>query len=169
MHSGLFFVLDVESIGLYGEGFAAGFCVVNINSVEVQSGLYSCDPGKADGGAEGRLWVSNNVPQLVHNERNPYEVRRQISEKIEYWKKWGAIICADCSWPVEANFLLQCVSDKLLSGVYQFHDIASIMLAKGMDPTATYDRKPTELPVHNPLCDARQSARLLIEALRNDK
>jgi hypothetical protein len=40
------------------------------------------------------------------------------------------------------------------------------ILALGRDPLATNERLPDELPAHNPLCDARQSARLLIEALR---
>jgi hypothetical protein len=39
------------------------------------------------------------------------------------------------------------------------------MLSAGMNPLATYDRTPSELPRHNPLADARQSARLLSEAL----
>ena len=43
------------------------------------------------------------------------------------------------------------------------------MLCAGMDPMATYDRLPAELPRHDPLADARQSARLLVEALRRSR
>jgi len=36
---------------------------------------------------------------------------------------------------------------------------------EGRDPLATNERLPSELPVHHPLMDARQSARQLLLAL----
>jgi hypothetical protein len=38
-------------------------------------------------------------------------------------------------------------------------------MAVGMDPLGTNERLPNELPIHDPLADACQSARLLIQAL----
>ncbi len=42
-------------------------------------------------------------------------------------------------------------------------DLASLLFAGGRNPTATLDRRETELPVHDPLADAKQSARILTE------
>jgi hypothetical protein len=53
------------------------------------------------------------------------------------------------------------------SGPYPLHDLASILLAHGRDPLAKNERLPEELPEHDPLNDARQSARLLHEVLSN--
>jgi hypothetical protein len=39
------------------------------------------------------------------------------------------------------------------------------MLLSGRDPLATYERLPNELPAHDPMADARQSARLWLECL----
>ncbi len=77
-------------------------------------------------------------------------------------------MAAECLWPVEARFIHDCITDdaqRLSAAPYPFHEIASVMLASGMDPMATYNRTPSEMPRHNPLADARQSARLLSEAL----
>ena len=49
----------------------------------------------------------------------------------------------------------------------RFHEIASFMQAADMDPMATYEREESEKPAHEPLADARQSARLLATALRS--
>jgi hypothetical protein len=72
-------------------------------------------------------------------------------------------------WPVEAHFLSECVADRPQErewqGPYPLLDVASVRLAAGLDPLATVDRLPSELPAHDPLADSRQSARLLVEAL----
>lgn len=47
----------------------------------------------------------------------------------------------------------------------RYPEIASVMLSAGMDPMAKYERQASELPAHEPLANARQSARLLAEAL----
>jgi len=74
----------------------------------------------------------------------------------------------ECGWPVEANFLEACIRDypktRNWEGPYPMHEIATLMLAAGMDPMGTYERLPEELPAHEPLADVRLSARLLKEA-----
>ena len=80
---------------------------------------------------------------------------------------------ADCAWPVEAKFLLQCVADDPLGrewgGPYPLHELATLLLAKGYDPVGDYGRKSElELPKHDPLADAMQSARVLHEAMRGE-
>ncbi len=85
------------------------------------------------------------------------------------WKEQGAVLAADCAWPVEARFLMACVEDSLLErewqGPYPLIDIGSVLLAKELDPVATFSRLPDEVPIHNPLKDAIQSARILLTAL----
>ena len=73
---------------------------------------------------------------------------------------------ADCPWPVEAKFLNACVREYGMAGPYPLIDVGSVVLARGGDPTGPFDRLPNELPKHDPLADARQSARVFIEHLR---
>lgn len=159
-------VFDVESCGLHGEGFAVGWVVV-----DGDGGLL------ADGIAVSRThdplppWVIENVvpnlPRATHT--TELEVRDAFWGVWFDWKRRGALLAADVAWPVEARFLAACVDDNPAErdwdGPYPLIDIASIRLAAGLDPLAVVERLPNELPVHNPLADARQSARLLIEAL----
>lgn len=92
---------------------------------------------------------------------------RLFWEKWMEWKVKGASLFTDCGWPVEANFMSKIVSfdpeNRKWNGPYPMHEIASIILAYGGDPLATNPRLPHELPAHNPLNDARQSARIMLE------
>lgn len=167
--SRLFMVFDVESIGLHGEGFAVGWTVVRRDGGVVASATYACDPSLANGSESGRTWVNNNVKLIFgHNCNAPRWVRDEFWRAWEYAKKQGATLWAECSWPVEANFLSACIADdpenREWSGPYPLHDVATLRLAAGMDPLKTESRRENELPVHCPQADSRQSARLLIEA-----
>jgi hypothetical protein len=167
---GLFMVFDVESVGLHGEGYAVGWTVVDRGGRRIATACYHCDPDRADGDDEGRRWVRENAPTPpVGHKESPHLVRCMFWEAWEYAKERGALLFADCAWPVEARFLAACVDDdraaRCWGGPYPLHDIASVRLAAGFDPLATEERLPDELPVHNPQADAIQSARLLLEAL----
>lgn len=164
----LFMVFDVESIGLHGEGWAVGWVVVDMHGTKHDYGRHSCDPNLAQGEHEGRLWVANNVPNLTEICDDPQEVRERFWAAWNHWRGKCAVLVADCAWPVEARFLAACVDDapgeREYQGPYPLHELASFMVAAGMDPMATYERLPDE-PQHDPLGDARQSARLLLQAL----
>lgn len=177
MDSKLYMVFDVESVGLHGEGFAVGWVVIR-DGKEIASACYACNPdnaksfiGAADNGAADRAWVAENVKELAYNERGPAQVRNEFWEAWEYAKKRGAQLVSDCAWPVEANFLSACIADnpkeRAWDGPYPLLDVSSILLAAGKDPVGTFERKQDELPAHNPLCDARQSARVFIETLKH--
>lgn len=165
-----FFVFDVESIGLHGEGFAVAGGVTNNQGGLTDSFCYACLPSKADGLREDRAWVTENIPPIEPNMPNPIAVMET------FWKQWrmaqkdypGITMAVECGWPVEANFVKACIDllpdSERMTGPYPLHEIASFMLAAGMDPMDTYDREPSEMPKHHPLADARQSARLLFEA-----
>ncbi len=161
----LFMVFDVESVGLHGEGFAVGFTVVNRKGDEVQFGLIACPPDAAIGSTNNLDWVKWNVPVLHKTHEFPAGVRENFWRQWIGWKERGAVLVADCAWPVEARFLRDCVNDNLSErewqGPYPLYDLASVILANGANPLEKFPRLKSELPEHNPLNDARQSARIL--------
>jgi hypothetical protein len=163
-----YMVFDVESVGLHGEGFAVGWVVINPAGIELSSGCIACLPSCAFGYEEGLNWVEANVSI-------PDDAVRVINSRAvrdAFWKVWmheklqGAVLVAECAWPVEARFLIACVEDDLENrtwdGPYPLHDVATHLMARGLDPMAPYPRLENELPAHNPLADARQSARLFL-------
>lgn len=162
-----YFCFDVESLGLHGVAFAAAFVVINHSGDTLEEQIISCDPKGISGDNEDKEWCSKNIPELPITHEDEEGVRYAFWQKWMSWKANGAVMIADCAWPVEARFLMHCVEDdfkkRKWNGPYPLHDLASIRLAKGEDPMACYERKPDELPQHNPLCDARQTARNFAE------
>lgn len=164
----LYFIFDVESIGLHGEGFAVGYVVIDRQGTQYGSGRYACPPAQASGTADGRAWVTANVPPLDTKLRTPIAVRRRFWADWLFWKKQGAVMVTDYGWPVEARFLAACVDDapgeRQWSGPYPCHELATFMVAAGLDPDEASDRLASE-PAHDPLGDAKLSARRLVLAL----
>ncbi len=163
-----FFVFDVESVGLHGEGFAVGGGVFLETGACPWGFEYSCPIDKAQGLHMDRAWVKRNLPILKITHPETKDVRMAFWNEWIKAKKSGAIMAADCLWPVEANFISACIKDdaqRLVDSPYPFLEIASFLAAAEMDPIGTYDRQPSELPKHNPYCDAMQSARMLATAL----
>lgn len=164
-----YLVFDVESVGLHGEGFAVGGGIYLENGAAQKEFRMSCPMESCHGTDGDRKWVAENVPVLEVTHRSAKALRDA------FWAFWmeakasGAIMAAECAWPVEARFLEACVADdqeaRNWDGPYPLHDIASMLLASGRDPMAKYDRTPSEMPLHDPLADARQSARLMALAL----
>jgi hypothetical protein len=165
----LYFVFDVESIGLHGEGFAVGYVVKDIEGNEHDCGKFSCLPSNAVGGEDSYKWVRDNIPEMKPTHDAPWLVRAAFWRAWLKWKEKGAVMAADCPWPVEARFLAACVDDspgvREWQGPYPLIDVGSVILANGGDPKGKFDRLESERPEHDPLNDARQSARLLIENL----
>lgn len=174
----LYFVMDCESVGLHGKCFAWAYVVVDETGKEIDKGYRCLYPTEDDGSIEDLVWVTENV--LPHCSVNGTDslccgdmFKSLRYEFLMAWRIWsgaGAYLCADVAWPVEARFLAQLIDDNLehhaYYAPYPLIDIASVRFAKGLDPVGTVERLPNELPAHNPLNDARQSARLLIEALK---
>jgi hypothetical protein len=166
----LYMVFDVESVGLHGEGYAVGYVVVDTDGNELDSRMFSCHPNAAASDFDGRKWVETNAPILRESHASPWQVRNAFWRTWLEWRAKQAVLVADCTWPVEARFLLACIGDDPVGrewqGPYPFHDVATMRLAKGLDPLAKEERlHDNELPVHDPLADARQSARLWLAAL----
>lgn len=166
-----FFIFDVESIGLHGEGFAVAGGIY-INGAAQSEFRFCCPLEEAKGDDDDREWVKANVPVMEITHRQPITVREAFWSEWEKAKKRYPDIkmAGECIWPVEAGFVASCVKDNIATrkwqGPYPFCEIASFMAAAGMDPMATYEREASEKPAHEPLADARQSARLLATALR---
>lgn len=179
-----FFVFDVESVGLHGLGFAVGWVVVDLLGNVHESGLAHAPPHPEHGTDEGYKWVQDNVPDLSADDSaniGPLWSMSAAGVRNQFWASWrhaqhhysGVVMAADVPWPVEARFLAHCIDDVAKSAdamrprqsPYPIIDVASVRLAVGLDPLQTLPRLPKEEPRHNPLCDARQSARVLIEAL----
>lgn len=168
-----YMVFDVESVGLHGEGFQVGYVVVNEVGEELSSMRYQCRYEDALGTREGRDWVRDNCPP-----RDPEDPGNMFTPKnVRYafwmaWKAWhkstDAALWSDCVWPVESNFLTACVMDdpdeREWEGPYPCYDVMTLRLAAGLNPHERCERLPNELPEHDALCDARQSARLMLEA-----
>ncbi len=165
----LIFSFDVESIGLHGEGFAVGGATF-LDGVETNSFLFSVPSAIASGTNERRKWVAENIPSLPITHNSLAAMRSDFWKLMVAAKDNGAEIVTDCGWPVEANFLSDCVADDLEArqwqGPFPLLDLTSALVVCGIDPLTTFNRQPNELPKHNPLCDARQSARIWIENVR---
>lgn len=170
-------VFDIESVGLHGTGFAAGAVVVDtLNGATLDEFYAACTPEKElrEAPIETFQWVSSHVlPHLQETHDTAEDVRDAFWAFWRIWQGHGAKLLADCAWPVEANFLSACIADspkeREWQGPYPLLDLAPILLAQGHDPLATLSRLPSELPAHDPLADARQSARLFLEALKRSQ
>lgn len=180
-----FFIFDVESLGLHGEGFAVAGGAWKNDGTNILEFAFHCPFTKSCNNLGHRsdfarvstpddwTWIDQNVHINLISQPclNPLDVRER------FWKTWMTcketnseiVMAVECGWPVEARFLEDCIKDnpreRNWQGPYPLHEIATYMLAAGMDPMATYERKENELPAHEPLADARLSARLLFEAI----
>jgi len=152
-----YFVFDVESVGLHGQGFAVAGGVYLENGATQWEFSFACPISECEGNDSDRQWVKENVPALEETHRTPTEMRGS------FWVMWmiaksnGAEAAAECLWPVESRFLSDCIKDDaqfLLSAPYPIHEIASIMAAAGMNPMDKYDgrqakcRRTTLWPMH---------------------
>lgn len=167
----IIFSLDVESVGLYGDAFSVGVSVVDENNKEIDNLFLRADHHLAKGLDSGRKWIEQNViPNLENiNCESLYELR---SKFWNFYKKYNLKYptmktIADCGVPCEANFFRQCILDdleaRIWDGPFPLYEVGTLLILCGINPQASHERLSNELPIHNPLCDARQSARLWLE------
>jgi len=169
------FCFDVESYGLHGEGFAVGVVVVDRETGEEQQSFFASCPVEETAGfvenSDTHTWLKEHV--LVHLQAPTHLTPREV--RHAFWKFYQSVnhkttrFVADCGAPVEANFLRQCVLDNVehrnFQAPYPLHELGTLLLVNGQDPVGYFTRLPAELPVHHPVCDARQSARIWRENL----
>lgn len=159
------FSFDVETDGLYGDGFAVG-AVVFENGVEVArfSGIAEQEKVKNE-------WVKENV--LPHLSSLPqFESKKELRDSFwEFWMqhKDGAVCIGDFGSPVESYWFRQCVEDDLdarqWDGPYPLHEVGTLLLAKGIDPDINRIQfSGYEGVAHNPVDDAIASVLTWIKA-----
>lgn len=168
---------DCESCGLFGEVFAVGYVVVNQQGQELHDGYLAC-PVDEEAPEADLVWVRQNViPVLpeVQTSCPTYANCESLPELLQrFWYMWqeyrhlypGIMMVVDCGFPVETGFLHRVANEMQLTiqdSPYPVLDVASVLAGAGYDPLAELPREPTELPQHNPVNDARQSARILVQ------
>lgn len=186
----MYFVFDVESMGLYGEDFAVAYVVVDRDGTELDAGFFSCpyeeaarviDVVETEHLLTGQIlrqwgeqtdrdlvWVKQNViphlPEPSHRTRR--EMHNAFWEAWVRWKERGASAWVDCGYPVESNFLRACVfEDVSRIGTAPF-PLMEIDTARILTGTGELTRSIEHLPAHDPLNDARHSARILVESIK---
>lgn len=176
-------VFDVESVGLYGQGFAVGYVVIKSNDKTIlDQDYFACPSDEALGTMANHSWIEENVLPFLPpaNCKSPEEVRSRFWERFQGWqnspdlKRWGEdkfSLFADCGYPVETNFLNKCVMDNepeyQWNGPYPLQEIATVRTLLGLDPTLSY-----ELPKdkrHNPVEECLYIAPLLVDWLAQFK
>lgn len=185
---------DVESIGLFGPPFAFGYVVVDERGDEKESGIYGWDfrnhPFLVDYEisersrwsytAADREWVEQNVlPALEGADWDAWNGLQHFVKAV-YEKVWLRVpqqyenltFVSDCPFPVEANFVETMLKFTMYRDLqhspYPLIDVASVLVGRGLDPTKEYPRRDNELPAHNPVNDARQSVRIMIDAINGN-
>jgi hypothetical protein len=192
----MYLFLDVETRGLYGETFAYGYVLTDDEGGVVKLGMASCPHTavRADTALTERLssevgdiWLMENClpgmppPDCCGPSALRSRFRVLCSELLDESECFDGSknlrVVADCGFPCEASFLLSVWNDpdigireeeRFKYAPYPLLDLSTLLLSKGYDPTATYDRMPEELPAHNPLCDARQTMRLWFQLIRGE-
>lgn len=162
------FCFDVESDGLYGEGFAYGAVVYSEQGSEMDACQLGCLDGIQD------QWVKENcLPYLSDLPRT--DSRQQVRQSFwQFYLKWKekCHIFADVAYPVDAQFLRKCAqeNDGIWDAPFPLLDVASVMFACGEDPLvdgAVYTGITGA--AHQPLYDARVSAHKLLRLIREGK
>lgn len=153
---------DAESNGLHGGVFAVGAVVLAEDGSVVETFAARCPiTGPVD------PWVEVHVLPPLASLAETHATARAMRDAFWSWlasHKDGALVVVDCGWPVEAGLLSACVADdpaRAFCGPYPLHDVASLLLAAGLDPLASYAE--TVLPgeghrKHHPVYDAHVSA-----------
>lgn len=174
----ILFIFDVESLGIHGTGFAwaAGCFDMHGSGLLEMSAHCPVTDKMREGVSEKDLeWIKANVTMEATSVEcsNARHLRALFlaaldDARVQYGDR--LIIVAENAWPVEGNFLSAAIRDDIATnrfrGPYPLVDSASIMLAAGICPQATYPRTESESPAHNPTRDVRQSYRLLMNALQ---
>lgn len=163
---------DAEANGLHGGAFAVGAVLV-VEGLVVEEFFARCP---IDGPVDP--WVTEHVIPALRGSGVTHASAREMRDAFWTWlmsHKQDATIVCDCGWPVEAGLLSACVADdpsRAFEGPYPLHEVATLLLAAGMDSLANYAEmllSPSEREVHrahHPVDDARLSALCALHGLR---
>lgn len=162
-------IFDVEASCVNGRGFAYGYVVLDTETGSyVEEGIQWAVPDWTGVSADDQKWVQEHVCKNMPDGVT-LTIEELHSEFWEMWARWsdkGAWLVADCLFPVETNWLAECLKEDPTRSKHQPYPVLDVVTAlafTGHFPMADYPRQDDELPKHNPLADARQSARILWE------
>lgn len=130
------FSFDAETNGLWGNAFAISAAVYEDGKLANSFTAYLGPDGVTDG------WVRDNVlPKLEGLAKTHDDYDAILAVFAEFYKanKDGADVIAHMGVPVEAKLLLDMHQKGLIGdwdGPYPFLDVASVLKAKGYDPTS---------------------------------
>lgn len=175
------FMLDVENNGVHGLPFSVAYVLKDISEKTLSEGirtLSSLPPGTP----KDTKWCQENIlshlplgEDLPDGSSTPQGLAKFLAEA---WRDANlaypgeVVMAADVAYPVETTYLegirrytpVARIFDEF--PIYPLIDLAPMLYAMGEDGLGTFKRQPDELPAHNPLHDARQSARIMVEVLR---
>lgn len=155
-----YFVVDIESDGLYGEGFCVSAIVVDIRSGKMIDKFI----GIAESNKVTSEWVKKEaLPHL----RNIKDYGTKDNLRKEFWSFYesyrkDSIILTDSGSPVEAYWFRQCVmdnhSEREYLGPFPMHDVATAVLLSGVGNVTRLEYAGlTEYPQHHPYYDCLAS------------
>lgn len=83
-------VLDVESVGVQGQGFAYGYVVINLATGKLCDARRRwCDPAYARGTQEGHDWVTKHVPMLEPRGFKGEDDERLLPPARAFQRQWS--------------------------------------------------------------------------------
>lgn len=157
---------DVESNGLYGEGFAVGAVLLGADGK-----LLNSFKGRAEIGGPIDSWVAQNVLPALSEVPVTHTTVRSLHREFREWfltVSPGAYVFVDCGYPVETRFLEVVHEENGDLMPKPLLDVSTLLLAAGKDPWHTKRNEylselnaPMYHPVgspHDPFYDAGVSA-----------
>jgi len=160
-------MVDVESNGLYGEGFAFGVVAGIIKDGEVEV-VEKVGYNAADAIEDMDPWVVENVlPKLnsLKKVNGLRELRDAFWNIYTKYKAEGYEIWGDVIYPVETGFMADVIKDDLENrqweGPYPFRDLGTIL-----DPNISRAEFSGMDYTHNPMDDALASLYSLVKVLK---
>ncbi len=174
MHT--YFVIQAQSIGLWGDVFAVGCAVLNKERF-LEEHYLACPNDHAEGLDEDRQWVVKHVmPHLPTslNCNNP----RELYEKV--WQIWvrcksqyPSLFCISfIGFPITMNLLGRAIkvniAEREKNAPYPLFEIdTACLLTNYAVSTQTTPRMLSEQPRYHPLCDAKYYGRLFLLAMEH--
>lgn len=172
------FMFDVESNGLYGEGFAVGAVVKNYNGNVIDTFELKSIEGEEKVNNE---WVKENVLPYLKDMKSVYSLIEFRKEFYEFYMKHknNIVIFSDVNYPVETNFLNAVVMDNMeerqWNMPYPLYDMCNFVPVN-MDREKIYNNNIDNLvPVHNnrlrkhhPIDDCKASLYVLLKLAKKE-
>jgi hypothetical protein len=153
-------MFDVESDGLYGEGFAVG-AVVALTEPTGACTIIERFELMADTNITNS-WVKENVLGHLGNMPKVKSTKELRTKFYEFYmkNKPGCLIYSDCNYPVETNFLSDIVKDDSSRSWDMPFPLMDCCNSDNIDISRNdFFKNGTseDLKVHNPLDDAKAS------------